>query len=334
MSLPAADRGASRRTNDGQATKTDGHDDELSDLERMAMQRGFPKHFLAYPKNLLCDETGRNRIKNAKDSAEWWSYRKDRPRRIPKDGEKDVPADGERMLAEIRTMKDDLDQITYDEFHRHLKEAAAEENATLPGSEQKLTLPSDFRRFALSLAEPTEPNARLLYKIFFARTRGLEFQSGTVDKFLNKNEMYLIGPGKERANKHDRGGFGVIAREKKSSLIRRYMQPKMKKHGWKVAISTKNQDKSNYKFTRITVKPASELSEEEAKRDESSFYIVTDPNFGHGSGCHGKKAPALTASATVCLLVLLLLQNFLFPFFVLHSLRFSLNRFAFFILLC
>ena len=76
------------------------------------------------------------------------------------------------------------------------------------------------------------------------------------------------------------------------------------------------------------------LSEEEAKRDGSSFYIVTDPNFGHGSGCHGKKAPALTASATVCLLVLLLLQNFLFPFFVLHSLRFSLNRFAFFILLC
>jgi len=253
---------------------------------------------LSYPHNFFDPKTGQG-PKNQEEAKRLWPYRKDRPASSSVDT---VPADGAKMMLEVKAMKDRLKNHIESSFMKEARHMASVWNLQNPTTNMAPVTFKDFLSAfsALKRVEGSLDSERTVYMVCHHFHHPREWLSNTVDEWCKNENIHIDIPRlekfgnegvRQRESKHYRGGFGVYARAVKSEMVKKWMRNMLNKAGWCIATKDNSKQGQGKKYQPVTIRI-------EQTSTQHTCFVVTSEDASDKKPAAKKVAGGLAAEGS------------------------------------
>ena len=214
---------------------------------------------LSYPYNFFDTNTGQG-PKNEAEAANRWQYRKHRPAKGTVDTE---PADGKKMMLEVREMRNRLKIHIMNAFMAGARKMAEVWKLKNPTTNQSPVTYADLLTalVALKQVEGSLESERIVYMACHHFHHQRKWLSNAVDAWCKEEKIKIEYPTvpqeengvRKRASHSNRGGFGVYARNVKGAIVKRLMRNMLNQVGWAISVKDNSNQGKGKKYTAITI---------------------------------------------------------------------------------
>ena len=234
---------------------------------------------LSYPHDFFNTTTGAG-PKDTATAAALWQYRKHRPPIGTVDLE---PADGMKMLKEIRSMRHRLKSHIENTFLEDARKMAEVWNLKVPSTNRTPHTPKDFVKALVGLkrVEGSLESERIVYMVCHHFHHQREWLCNAVDAWCLEEKIkieYTTGPTeaggvRKRVSPTSRGGFGAYARNVKSEVVKHLMRNMLNQAGWSISTKDNSKQGKEKKYEPISIRIDTTLT-------EHTCYLVTWSDAG------------------------------------------------------